>query len=208
MGAFWVRFGTRSQNGSAVVAVREEAALGVMAGAIESESFEEEGLLNERETITWKPRKDKPKITGQNKAEHLLKSIPGVLDRESEEGEFSDTSHNESDTDGSPARIGHTHSDLEDLDGEGSSMSMAVTYPELQTAAVHEVEDWDKELEDCNPYDAGDFHCGSFQENNPLASYSWQEDSVYIPGCHHAASLAFTPPFRMTETGQFDDADE
>lgn len=56
--------------------------------------------------------------------------------------------------------------------------------------------------------DADDFHCGSFQENNPLASYSWQEDSFYIPGCHHAASLAFTPPFRMTETGQFDDADE
>ncbi|KAM8992485.1 coordinator of PRMT5 and differentiation stimulator isoform 1-T2 [Ara ararauna] len=168
-----------------------------MAGAIESESFEEERLLNERETMTWKPRE-----------ERLLKNIPDVRDSESEESEFSDTSHNESDTDGSPARAVRAHSDLEDLDGEVSSTSVAVTYPELQTAAVHEVEDWDKELEDYNPYDAGDFHCGSFQENNPLASYSWQEDSFYIPDCHHAASLAFTPPFRMTETGQFDDADE
>ncbi|XP_005146243.2 coordinator of PRMT5 and differentiation stimulator [Melopsittacus undulatus] len=172
-----------------------------MAGAIEPESFEEERLQNERETMTWKP-----KIVGQNKAECLLKNIPGVLDSESEEGEFSHTSHNESDTGSSPARTFHAHSDLEDLDGELSSMSVTATYPELQTAAVHEVEDWDKELEDCNPYDADDFHCGSFQENNPLASYSWQE--FYIPGCHHAASLAFTPPFRMTETGQFDDADE
>ncbi|XP_061233323.1 coordinator of PRMT5 and differentiation stimulator isoform X2 [Neopsephotus bourkii] len=168
-----------------------------MAGAIESESFEEERLQNERETMTWKPRK-----------ERLLKNIPGVLDGESEESEFSDTSHNESDTGGSPVCTGHAHSDLEDLDGELSNMSVAVTYPELQTAAAHEVEDWDKELEDYDPYDAGDFHCGSFQENNPLASYSWQEDSFYVPSCHHAASLAFKPPFRMTETGQFDDADE
>lgn len=39
-----------------------------MAGAIESESSEEERLLNERETMAWKPRKGKPKIVGQNKA--------------------------------------------------------------------------------------------------------------------------------------------
>ncbi|NXS68043.1 COPRS protein, partial [Pandion haliaetus] len=89
-------------------------------------------------------------------------------------------------------------------------MPETVTFPELQTASVYEMEDWDKELEDseCNPYDAGDLHCGSFQENNLLASYSWQEDLFYNPGCHHAACLAFTPPVRMTETGQFDDADE
>ncbi|NXY85280.1 COPRS protein, partial [Alcedo cyanopectus] len=78
------------------------------------------------------------------------------------------------------------------------------------SAAVHEAEDWDKELEDSesNPYDAGDFHCGSFQENNLLASYSWQENWFYNPECHHAACLTFTPPGRMTETGQFDDAEE
>ncbi|NXE75115.1 COPRS protein, partial [Cochlearius cochlearius] len=89
-------------------------------------------------------------------------------------------------------------------------MPEAVTFPEMQTASVYEVEDWDKELEDseCSPYDAGDLHCGSFQENNLLASYTWREDSFYNPGCHHAACLAFTPPVRMTETGQFDDADE
>ncbi|NXF33101.1 COPRS protein, partial [Nyctibius bracteatus] len=89
-------------------------------------------------------------------------------------------------------------------------MPEAVTVPELQAASVYEAEDWDKELEDseCGPYDADDLHCGSFEENNLLASYSWQEDSFYNPSCHHAACFAFTPPVRMTETGQFDDADE
>ncbi|NXY75466.1 COPRS protein, partial [Glareola pratincola] len=92
-------------------------------------------------------------------------------------------------------------------------MSEAVTFPELQTASVYEPEeDWDKELEnsECNPYDAEDFYCGSFEENNLLSSYSWQEDSYYNPSCHHAVSFTFskTPPVRMTEPGQFDDADE
>ncbi|XP_009953118.1 PREDICTED: coordinator of PRMT5 and differentiation stimulator [Leptosomus discolor] len=182
-----------------------------MAAAIESTSFEEEQLSNKRETMTWKPRKGKPKILGQNKAEeHLLKSIPNVLDNESEQSGLSDTSHNENDVSGSPVDYAHTHSDLEDLGSEDSSMPEAVTFPEMQTASVYEAEDWDKELEDseCDPYDAADLHCGSFQENNLLVSYSWQEDSFYNPGCHHAACLAFTPPVRVTETGQFDDADE
>ncbi|KAM6345053.1 coordinator of PRMT5 and differentiation stimulator [Alca torda] len=150
--------------------------------------------------MIWKPRK-----------ECLLKNIPNVLDSESEESEFSDNSHNENDVSGSPVDCVHIHSDLEDLDGEVSSMSEAVTFPELQTASLYEAEeDWDKELEnsECNPYDAGDLHCGSFQENNLLASYSWREDSFYNPSCHHAACFAFTSPVRMTETGQFDDADE
>ncbi|XP_076209862.1 coordinator of PRMT5 and differentiation stimulator isoform X1 [Aptenodytes patagonicus] len=171
----------------------------VMAAAIESANFEEEQLPNKRETMTWRPRK-----------ECLLKNIPNVLDSESEESEFSDISHNENDVSGSPVDCVHLRPDLEDLGGEVSSMPEAVTFPELQTASVYEVEDWDKELEDseCNPYDAGDLYCGSFQENNLLASYSWREDSFYNPGCHHAACLAFTPPVRMTEAGQFDDADE
>ncbi|NXL93100.1 COPRS protein, partial [Alectura lathami] len=84
------------------------------------------------------------------------------------------------------------------------------TFPEPQAASMYEVEDWDKELEDaeCSPYDAGDLYCGSFQENNLLASYSLREDSWYNPCCHHAAHLAFTLPVRVTEVGQFDDADE
>lgn len=40
-----------------------------MAAAIESTSFEEEQLPNKRETMTWKPRKGKPKILEQNKAD-------------------------------------------------------------------------------------------------------------------------------------------
>ncbi|XP_074778322.1 coordinator of PRMT5 and differentiation stimulator-like [Athene noctua] len=167
----------------------------VMAAAIEPTSFEEEQLPNKRETMTWKPRK-----------EWLLKNIPNVLDSESEESEFSGVSQNEN-VSGSPVDL---YPDLEDLGGEDSSMPEAVTFPELQTASVYEVEDWDEELGDseCNPYDPGDLYCGSFQENNLLASYSWQEDSFYNPDCHHAACLSFTPPVRMTEAGQFDDADE
>ncbi|NXJ07452.1 COPRS protein, partial [Odontophorus gujanensis] len=85
-----------------------------------------------------------------------------------------------------------------------------ITFPQQQAASTYEVEDWDKELEEaeCNPYDAGDIYCGSFQENNLLASYSLREDSLYSPCCHHAACVAFTLPVRMTEVGQFDDADE
>ncbi|XP_061867155.1 coordinator of PRMT5 and differentiation stimulator [Colius striatus] len=165
----------------------------VMAAAIDSISFDEEQLPNKRETMTWKPQK-----------EYLLKNIPNVLDSEFEESEFSDTCHDEGDVSGFPFDSG----DLEDLDGEVSSMPVAVTFSKLQTSS--ELEDWDKELEDseCSPYDDGDLHCGSFQENNLLASYSWQEDSFYNPGCHHAACIAFTPPVRVTVFGQFDDADE
>lgn len=40
-----------------------------MAAAIESANFEEEQLPNKQGTITWKPRKGKPEILGQNKAD-------------------------------------------------------------------------------------------------------------------------------------------
>ncbi|XP_014806199.1 PREDICTED: coordinator of PRMT5 and differentiation stimulator [Calidris pugnax] len=172
----------------------------VMAAAIESASFEEEQLPNKRESMIWKPRK-----------ECLLKNIPNVLDSEPEESEFSDISQNENDVSGSPVDCVRIHSDLEDLDDDVSGMPEAVTFLELQTASVYKIEeDWDKELEEseCNPYDAGDLYCGSFQENNLLTSYSWREDLFYNPSCHHAACVAFTPPVRMTEPGQFDDADE
>ncbi|NXL99611.1 COPRS protein, partial [Tyrannus savana] len=81
----------------------------------------------------------------------------------------------------------------------------------LQNAAEHEVEDWDKELEEfaCSPYDADDLSWGSFQENNVLASYVWKEDWFYQPGCHHTACFVSPPRVRgEVESGQFDDADE
>lgn len=97
--------------------------------------------------------------------ECLLKNIPNVLDSESEESEFSDISHNENDVSGSPVDSVHLRPDLEDLGGEVSSMPEAVTFPELQTASVYEVEDWDKELEDseCNPYGEYKFTCALFE---------------------------------------------
>ncbi|XP_069728604.1 coordinator of PRMT5 and differentiation stimulator isoform X2 [Phaenicophaeus curvirostris] len=170
-----------------------------MAAVVESASFEEERLPNERETVAWKPRK-----------ECLLKNIPNTLDRKSEESEFSAVSHNGDDVSDSPVDYVYIHPDLQDVGGDVSSTSEAVASPEPQTASAFEVEDWDKELEEFERscYDAGDFHCGSFQESNFMASYSWQEDSFYFPGCHHAPRIAFQPPYRKTETGQFDDADE
>nr|XP_021144109.1 coordinator of PRMT5 and differentiation stimulator isoform X3 [Columba livia] len=109
-----------------------------MAAAAESASFEEEHVPNK------KPRK-----------ECLLKGISNVPDSESEESEFYDVSRNKSDGSDPPADWAHVHPDLEDLDGEVSSMLEAVTFAELQTASVSEVEDWDKELEDfeCSPYE-------------------------------------------------------
>lgn len=177
----------------------------VMAATLEHTSFEEEQPPNKKETMTWKPTEVKPKILGQTKADEcLLKNILCVLDSDSEGSEFSDISACEDDV------SLHTDTDMEDLCGELSRMPEDVTFPQQQTASTYEVEDWDKELEEseCSPYDAGDLYCGSFQENNLLASYSFREDSLYNPCCHHAACLAFTLPVRMTEVGQFDDADE
>ncbi|XP_013034454.2 coordinator of PRMT5 and differentiation stimulator isoform X1 [Anser cygnoides] len=182
----------------------------VMAASLECINFEEEQLPDKRETMNWKPRKVKPIILGQTKADECLrKNIPRILDSDSEESEFSAISPYEDDVSRSPVGY-YVQPDLEDLDGEISNMLENVTSPEQQTALVYEVEDWDKELEDSesNPYDAGDLYCGSFQENNLLVSYSLQEESLYNPCCHHAASLAFTLPVRVTEIGQFDDADE
>ncbi|NWQ58750.1 COPRS protein, partial [Neopipo cinnamomea] len=83
--------------------------------------------------------------------------------------------------------------------------------PKLQSAAEHEVEDWDRELEEFafSPYDADDLSCGSFQEKNVLASYVWKEDWFYQPGSHHTACFV-SPPRVSSEvvSGQFDDADE
>lgn len=91
--------------------------------------------------------------------EYLLKNIPYILHNECEEGEFSDTSQNENDVSGSPIDYYDLHSDVEDLNGEVSTVSEAETFPVLQAAAVYEAEDWDKELEDseCNPY--GEYQC-------------------------------------------------
>ncbi|XP_072208341.1 coordinator of PRMT5 and differentiation stimulator [Excalfactoria chinensis] len=175
-----------------------------MAATIERTSFEEEQPPNEKENVTWK-HEVQPKLLEQTKADEcLLKNISHVLDSDSEGSEFSDISAY-----GDDGSV-HTDSDIEDLCGELSRMPEDVTFPRQQTASTYEVEDWDKELEEseCSPYDAGDLYCGSFQENNLWASYSFREDSLYNPCCHHAACLAFTLPVRVTEVGQFDDADE
>ncbi|NXM97327.1 COPRS protein, partial [Sylvia borin] len=79
-----------------------------------------------------------------------------------------------------------------------------------QNASEHEVEDWDKELEESTygPYDADDLYCGSFEENKIFGSYVWKEDWFYNPGCGHAPCFVFPPQVRTVEEGQFDDADE
>ncbi|XP_065591716.1 coordinator of PRMT5 and differentiation stimulator [Cyrtonyx montezumae] len=176
-----------------------------MAAPREHSGFEEERPPNEKEAMTWKHGAVKHKTFRQTEADEcLLKNIPCVLDGDSEGSEFSDISVYEDDIDL------HLNSEMEDLCSEISSMPEDITFPQQQAASTYEVEDWDKELEEaeCNPYDAGDIYCGSFQENDLLASCSLREDSLYNPCCHHAACVAFTLPVRMTEVGQFDDADE
>nr|XP_047920226.1 coordinator of PRMT5 and differentiation stimulator isoform X3 [Anser cygnoides] len=126
----------------------------VMAASLECINFEEEQLPDKRETMNWKPRKVKPIILGQTKADECLrKNIPRILDSDSEESEFSAISPYEDDVSRSPVGY-YVQPDLEDLDGEISNMLENVTSPEQQTALVYEVEDWDKELEDSesNPY--------------------------------------------------------
>ncbi|XP_064378761.1 coordinator of PRMT5 and differentiation stimulator isoform X3 [Dromaius novaehollandiae] len=114
-----------------------------MAAAVGYARLEEEQLPGQGGTATWKPRK-----------ECLPKNIPNIADSEAQESEFSDISHYEKDVSGSSVESAHFCSDLEDWDGEASSVPGAAVFPELQTAAEYEVEDWDKELEDSefNPY--------------------------------------------------------
>ncbi|NXN84959.1 COPRS protein, partial [Bombycilla garrulus] len=77
-----------------------------------------------------------------------------------------------------------------------------------QDASEHEVEDWDKELEEsaCSPYDADDFLCGSFEEN-PFGLCVRKEDWFFNPTCRHAPRFVFPPRDKRVENGQFDDAE-
>ncbi|XP_017667612.1 PREDICTED: coordinator of PRMT5 and differentiation stimulator isoform X3 [Lepidothrix coronata] len=164
-----------------------------MAGAVDATNCEEKQLPNKRETMIWKPRK-----------ECLLDNISNVPDSKSEESEASDAPHSEGDHSVSPDDWYNVH------EGDGVVSSIPDS-PKLQSASEHEVEDWDKELEEsaCGPYDADDLSCGSFQENNVSASYVWKEDWFYYPSCHHTASFVSPPPVsKKVESGQFDDADE
>ncbi|XP_027510291.1 coordinator of PRMT5 and differentiation stimulator isoform X1 [Corapipo altera] len=174
-----------------------DSLFGVMAGAVDATNCEEKQLPNKRETMIWKPRK-----------ECLLDNIPNVPDSKSEESEASDASHSEGDDSVSPDDWYNVHFYLDEEDDEVYSIPDS---PKLQSASEYEVEDWDKELEESayGPYDADDLSCGSFQENNVLASYVWNEDWFYSPGCHHTACFV-SPPRVSTrvESGQFDDADE
>ncbi|KAI6075710.1 Coordinator of PRMT5 and differentiation stimulator isoform X2 [Aix galericulata] len=128
-----------------------------MAASLERTTFEEKRLPDDREAKNSEPRKVNPVILGQTKVgECLRKNIPHVLNSDSEESEFSDTSSYEDDVSRSPASYHYVQPDLEELDGEISNMLESVTSPEQQTASVYEVEDWDKELEESesNPYES------------------------------------------------------
>ncbi|XP_039246098.1 coordinator of PRMT5 and differentiation stimulator isoform X2 [Pipra filicauda] len=113
-----------------------------MAGAVDATKCEEKQLPNKRETMIWKPRK-----------ECLLDNIPNVPDSKSEESEASDASHSEGDDSVSPDDWYNVHFYLDEGDDEVSSIPDS---PKLQSASEHEVEDWDKELEESayGPYGA------------------------------------------------------
>ncbi|XP_064532143.1 coordinator of PRMT5 and differentiation stimulator isoform X5 [Pseudopipra pipra] len=106
----------------------------VMAGAVDATNCEEEQLPNKRETMIWKPRK-----------ECLLDNISNMPDSKSEESEASDASHSEGDDSVSPDDWYKVHFYLDEEEDEVSSIPDS---PQLQSASEHEVEDWDKELEE------------------------------------------------------------
>ncbi|XP_043353387.1 coordinator of PRMT5 and differentiation stimulator isoform X3 [Dermochelys coriacea] len=159
---------------------------------------------------------NQPPLEGCEEAVVMMKQdcclAKNVSDCESHQSRFSgcpcyesDTSH--SDSSGPPIKwLG----DFDDFQSDLEDWELDASFPELKINSQYEEEDWDKELEDaeCNPYDAEDIDCGSLQENYLLASYAWQEESLYNPMCHHTAPLALNSPNRMPEVGQFDDADD
>ncbi|KAF4801929.1 hypothetical protein TURU_030192 [Turdus rufiventris] len=144
---------------------------------------------------------------GSTSTECLLQNIPPVPHGKSEESQSASTSLHEGDVSGSTDEGWcNTYAGLDVWNSEISNI------PECsgqQDASAQEVEDWDKELEEsaCSPYDADDFSCGSFEENNLFGSYVWKEDWFYNPGCHHTPCFVFPPRVRTVEKGQFDDAE-
>ncbi|XP_023794516.1 coordinator of PRMT5 and differentiation stimulator isoform X4 [Cyanistes caeruleus] len=120
---------------------------------------EEKLLPNKTEIVVWKPRK-----------ECLQQNIPNVPDGKSEESESASTSPSEGDVSGSTDEGWYNiYADLDVWDNEVSSIPESSGQ---QDASEHEVEDWDRELEEftCGPYDADDLSCGSFEENNLSSS--------------------------------------
>ncbi|XP_064532134.1 coordinator of PRMT5 and differentiation stimulator isoform X2 [Pseudopipra pipra] len=145
-----------------------------MAGAVDATNCEEEQLPNKRETMIWKPRK-----------ECLLDNISNMPDSKSEESEASDASHSEGDDSVSPDDWYKVHFYLDEEEDEVSSIPDS---PQLQSASEHEVEDWDKELEE-SAY-------GPYGEHPGLASPAegllWQccfgkENKTRI--CHRRAQI-------------------
>ncbi|XP_057224782.1 coordinator of PRMT5 and differentiation stimulator [Malurus melanocephalus] len=164
-----------------------------MAVANKAATSEGKELINEEEAISSQPTE-----------ECSPKSIPNVPDGKSEAHESASTSPNEGDVSGSPDDDWCNTYGVMDLWDEVSES------PGQQDASGYEAEDWDKELEEStrSPYDADDFCCGSFEENNLLGSYVWEEDWFYNPMCRHTPCVVFPPRVRTVEKGQFDDADD
>ncbi|XP_056361932.1 coordinator of PRMT5 and differentiation stimulator [Oenanthe melanoleuca] len=168
-----------------------------MAAASEAANSDGKQLPNKKGTMIWESRK-----------ECLLQNIPPVLHGKSEESPSASTSCHEGDVSGSTDE-GWCNI-YAGLDVWNSEVSNIPESSGQQDASPHEVEDWDKELEeaDCSPYDADDFSCGSFEESNLFGSFEWKKDWFYNPGCHHTPRFVFPPRVRTVEKGQFDDADE
>ncbi|XP_023794515.1 coordinator of PRMT5 and differentiation stimulator isoform X3 [Cyanistes caeruleus] len=102
---------------------------------------EEKLLPNKTEIVVWKPRK-----------ECLQQNIPNVPDGKSEESESASTSPSEGDVSGSTDEGWYNiYADLDVWDNEVSSIPESSGQ---QDASEHEVEDWDRELEEftCGPY--------------------------------------------------------
>lgn len=93
----------------------------------------------------------------------MLQNIPDVPDGKSEENGSASPSPNEDDVSGSADEGWYNiYADLDLWDSEGSNIPESSGQ---QAASEHEVEDWDKELEESSrgPYGKYTFTCASFE---------------------------------------------
>ncbi|XP_005993820.1 coordinator of PRMT5 and differentiation stimulator [Latimeria chalumnae] len=95
-----------------------------------------------------------------------------------------------------------------DLDCRTCSPPNSVQLPEIRSNFPLEKEDWDKELEDEDPYGVEDVVEISLGTNCRQAPHFFPENMSYYPGWHHAASVTRVCAKITPEPGQFDDADD
>lgn len=82
-----------------------------------------------------------------------------------------------------------------------------VPRPLTAASTTVEKEDWDKELDDAEPYDHDDIVRTGPETTVRSLPYAWREGTDYNPSYHHVAPMYRILEQSIPETGQFEDAD-